>query len=51
MIRCAAAESMLQRGVKPVMLPSHQFVGNSDAAEQLDVFYEEYRKSLRHLFE
>jgi uncharacterized phosphosugar-binding protein len=51
MIRCAAAESMLQRGVKPVILPSHQFVGNASAAEQLEVFYEAYRKSLKHLFE
>src|SRR5246127_5394657 len=38
MIRCAAAEKMLQQGVKPVMLPSHQFVGNTSASEQLDVF-------------
>ncbi len=51
MIRCAAAEAMLQRGVKPVMLPSHQFVGNTSASEQLEVFYEAYRKSLKHLFE
>jgi len=51
MIRCAAAENMLQRGAKPVMLPSHQFVGNTSAAEQLEVFYEAYRKSLKHLFE
>ena len=51
MIRCATAESMLQRGVKPVILPSHQFVGNTSAAEQLEVFYEAYRKSLKHLFE
>jgi uncharacterized phosphosugar-binding protein len=51
MIRCAAAESMLQRGVKPVILPSHQFVGNTSAAEQLELFYEAYRKSLKHLFE
>src|SRR6184192_4241677 len=51
MIRCATAEAMLRRGVKPVMLPSHQFVGNSSAAEQLEAFYEAYRKSLKHLFE
>jgi len=51
MIRCAAAESLLQRGVKPVMLPSHQFVGNTSASEQLEVFYEAYRKSIKHLFE
>jgi uncharacterized phosphosugar-binding protein len=51
MIRCSAAESMLKRGVKPVMLPSHQFVGNTSASEQLEEFYEAYRKSLKHLFE
>jgi uncharacterized phosphosugar-binding protein len=51
MIRCATAESLLARGVKPVLLPSHQFVGNASAAEQLDAFYETYRKSLKHLFE
>jgi uncharacterized phosphosugar-binding protein len=51
MLRCATAEGMLVRGVKPVILPSHQFVGNTSAAEQLETFYEAYRKSLKHLFE
>jgi uncharacterized phosphosugar-binding protein len=51
MIRCATAESMLQRGIKPVMLPSHQFVGDTSASGQLELFYEAYRKSLKHLFE
>jgi uncharacterized phosphosugar-binding protein len=51
MIRCAAAESMLNRGIKPVVLPSHQFVGHTSAAGQLEAFYEAYRKSLKHLFE
>ena len=51
MIRCATAEALLKRGVKPVVLPSHQFVGNTSAAEQLDAFYEAYRQSLKHLFE
>lgn len=51
MIRCASAERLLARGIKPVMLPSHQFVGNTSAATQLEVFYEAYRKSLKHLFE
>jgi len=51
MIRCAAAEAMLARGMKPVILPSHQFVGNTSASEQLDAFYEAYRLSLKHLFE
>jgi uncharacterized phosphosugar-binding protein len=51
MLRCATAEKLLTRGIKPTMLPSHQFVGNTSAAEQLDRFYEDYRKSLRHLYE
>jgi uncharacterized phosphosugar-binding protein len=51
MIRCATAEALLARGIKPVVLPSHQFVGNTSAATQLEAFYEAYRKSLKHLFE
>lgn len=51
MLRCAVAEGLLARGMKPTLLPSHQFVGNTSAAAQLELFYEDYRKSLRHLFE
>src|SRR5579862_8164624 len=51
MIRCATAEALLARGIRPVVLPSHQFVGNTSAATQLEAFYEAYRKSLKHLFE
>jgi uncharacterized phosphosugar-binding protein len=51
MIRCGAAEALLAKGIKPVILPSHQFLDNSGAAEQLDAFYEAYRQSLKHLFE
>lgn len=51
MLRCAVAERLVERGVKPVLLPSHQFVGHTIAAEALETFYEEYRKSLRHLYE
>jgi uncharacterized phosphosugar-binding protein len=53
MLRCATAERLLQAGHKPVVLPSHQFVGTTNARaaeEQLETFYEEYRKSLAHLF-
>ena len=39
MLRCATAEKMLARSVKPVLLPSHQFVGNTGADEQLERFY------------
>lgn len=50
MLRVAVAEKLLQQGVKPVVLPSHQFIGNTTAEEQLEIFYEGYRKSLAHLF-
>jgi len=45
------AEKLLERGVKPELLPSHQFVGNASAAEQLERFYEAYRRSLAHLYQ
>lgn len=51
MLRCAVAERLIAQGCKPVLLPSHQFVGNTSAAEQLERFYDAYRKSLRHLYE
>lgn len=50
MIRCGVAEALLAKGIKPVILPSHQFLDNTSAAEQLDAFYEAYRQSLKHLF-
>lgn len=51
MLRCRVAELLLERGVKPELLPSHQFVGNTNAAEQLERFYEAYRRSLAHLYQ
>ena len=42
---------LLERGIKPELLPSHQFVGNASASEQLERFYEAYRRSLAHLYE
>jgi uncharacterized phosphosugar-binding protein len=50
MLRCATAEKLIAKGKPPVLLPSHQFVGNTSAADQLDRFYEAYRKSLGHLY-
>ncbi|MGH9674041.1 MAG: sugar isomerase domain-containing protein, partial [Bryobacteraceae bacterium] len=50
MIRCATAEKLLARGIRPVLLPSHQFARSTEAAEQLERFYEAYRKSLAHLY-
>src|SRR5437667_6099888 len=51
MLRCEVAERLVARGIKPELLPSHQFVGDRGAAEQLERFYESYRRSLRHLYE
>lgn len=51
MLRCETAERLLAKGHKPELLPSHQFVGNVSAEEQLERFYEGYRKSLKHLYE
>jgi uncharacterized phosphosugar-binding protein len=50
MLRCETAQKLLARGVRPELLPSHQFVGNTSAEEQLERFYEGYRRSLAHLF-
>ncbi len=50
MLRVEVAERLLQRGVKPEVLPSHQFIGNTSAEEQLDRFYDAYRRSLAHLY-
>jgi uncharacterized phosphosugar-binding protein len=50
MIRCETARLLLEGGTPPVLLPSHQAVGNASAAEQLDRFYDAYRKSLAHLY-
>ena len=50
MLRVEVAERLLARGVRPEVLPSHQFVGNVSAEEQLDRFYEAYRKSLAHMY-
>ena len=51
MLRSRVAEKLLERGIKPELLPSHQFVGNTNAAEQLERFYEAYRRSLAHLYQ
>jgi uncharacterized phosphosugar-binding protein len=49
MIRCETARMLMQKGHKPVMLPSHQFVGDDSAETQLERFYDAYRRSVRHL--
>jgi len=50
MLRVEVADRLLASGLKPEILPSHQFIGATSAEEQLDRFYEAYRKSLAHLY-
>ena len=51
MLRCEIAARLLAQNIKPTVLPSHQFVGETSAAVQMERFYEDYRKSLHHLYE
>lgn len=51
MMRCRTAELLVEAGCPVELLPSHQFIGNDSAEEQLERFYEAYRVSLKHLFE
>ena len=51
MLRCEVAERLVKLGRKPVLLPSHQFTGDTGAAEQLERFYDAYRRSLAHLYQ
>lgn len=51
MVRCETARMLIDAGHAPVMLPSHQFTHKESAEDQLENFYEAYRKSLRELYE
>ena len=50
MIRCETARLLVEKGHQPVMLPSHQFAHNDSSEDQLERFYESYRRSLEHLY-
>ncbi|HEX6804883.1 MAG TPA: sugar isomerase domain-containing protein [Terriglobales bacterium] len=51
MIRCETASRLIERGHKPVMFPSHQFIHDQQMEDQAEQFYEAYRRSLAHLYE
>jgi uncharacterized phosphosugar-binding protein len=54
MLRCEIAARLLKRGHTPVMLPSHQYTATPTAhaaEEQLEAYYEGYRKSVAHLYQ
>jgi uncharacterized phosphosugar-binding protein len=50
MLRCEVAQRLLDRGIEPVFLPSHQFVGNSTVEEQLERFYAQYARRVAPLY-
>ena len=42
MLRCEVAQRLMNRGIEPVFLPSHQFVSSRSVEEQLEYFYGQY---------
>lgn len=50
MLRCEVAQRLMDRGVEPVFLPSHQFVGSRTVEEQLEYFYAQYARSVAPLY-
>jgi len=51
MLRCEVAQRLMDRGIEPVFLPSHQFVGSRTVEEQLEYFYAQYAKRVAPLYE
>jgi len=50
MLRCEVAQRLVDRGVEPVFLPSHQFVGSRTVEEQLEYFYAQYARRVAPLY-
>lgn len=50
MLRCETAEMLLAGGYKPTIFPSHQLTGNTNAEEQMQRYYMEYRRALSRLY-
>src|SRR5438067_864369 len=50
LLRCEVAQRLLDRGVEPVFLPSHQFVGSRTVEEQLEFFYAQYARRVGPLY-
>ena len=44
------AQRLVDRGIEPVFLPSHQFVGSQSVEEQLEVFYSQYARRIAPLY-
>lgn len=50
MLRCEVAQRLVARGIEPVFLPSHQFVGSRTVEEQLEYFYAQYARRVGPLY-
>ncbi len=50
MLRCEVAQRLMDRGIEPVFLPSHQFVGSRTVEEQLEFFYTQYARRVAPLY-
>src|SRR6202158_4670244 len=50
MLRCEVAQRLLDRGIEPVFLPSHQFVESANVEAELELFYARYAKRLAPLY-
>jgi uncharacterized phosphosugar-binding protein len=50
MLRCEVAQRLVDRGIQPVFLPSHQFPGSRTVEEDLEVFYAQYARRVGPLY-
>ena len=50
MLRCEVAQRLVDQGIEPVFLPSHQFVGSRSVEEQLEFFYAQYARRVGPLY-
>jgi uncharacterized phosphosugar-binding protein len=50
LLRCEVAQRLVDRGIEPVFLPSHQFVGSRSVEEQLEYFYAQYARRVGPLY-
>ena len=49
-LRCEVAQRLLDRGIQPVFLPSHQFVKSASLETELDLFFAQYAKRVAPLY-
>jgi len=50
LLRCEVAQRLVDRGIEPVFLPSHQFAGSRTVEEQLEYFYAQYAGRVAPLY-